>query len=283
MKTTAEIIEMFRTDRAAAREMVNGWREDAAKLDAVISDGVANDKTPAESAAELVEAIGYDRAAWITATLVQAAAWDGRISDTAKTFAATVSDRLTEDASADRGIFCHAHKTHLDQFARAFAKIAKPEPEADELDAEAEEALVEEAEKELAAETVETIREAVEASPARSAWGRGVKVYAAELLDNLAEAVAGGWVTLSDVTSPKLLERALLNGADDWRMFSEGGCSLIHNADIAERLCNPTELKRTGGGRRDPNNRENWIEAQGRALYQAARLIAEKAKEVIAK
>ena len=70
-----------------------------------------------------------------------------------------------------------------------------------------------------------------------------------------------------------MLQKELLNGADNWRQYSEGGCALIYDADIAERLCSPSELKRCKGGERQPNSRENWIECQARALGQAANLV----------
>lgn len=36
--------------------------------------------------------------------------------------------------------------------------------------------------------------------------------------------------------SGKKLEKILLNGAKDWQEYSEGGCSLTYNEDIAKRL-----------------------------------------------
>lgn len=36
--------------------------------------------------------------------------------------------------------------------------------------------------------------------------------------------------------SGKDVEKILLNGAEDWQEYSEGGCSLIMNEDIAKRL-----------------------------------------------
>ena len=99
----------------------------------------------------------------------------------------------------------------------------------------------------------------------RSAWSRGVKTYAFELVESLEDG--------ADLSNERLLEKALLNGAGDWRQYSEGGCALCYNADIAERLCSPSELKRVRGGKRQPNSRENWLECQARALWQAAALV----------
>ena len=99
----------------------------------------------------------------------------------------------------------------------------------------------------------------------RSAWSRGVKEYAVELVESLEDG--------ADLSNERLLRKALLNGAGDWRQYSEGGCALCYNADIAERLCSPSELKRVRGGKRQPNSRENWLECQARALAQAAALV----------
>lgn len=104
----------------------------------------------------------------------------------------------------------------------------------------------------------------------RSAWDKGVTVYAEELLDELREAILGGWVDLEDMASEKLVDRALLNGAANWKEYSWGGCALIYDGDIAERLCTPSELKKTRHGERRPNSREEWLDTQGRALCQAA-------------
>ena len=62
-------------------------------------------------------------------------------------------------------------------------------------------------------------------------------------------------------------------GASDWQQYSEGGCALVYDADIAERLCSKSELKRVRGGERQPNARETWLDCQARALGQAASLV----------
>jgi len=112
---------------------------------------------------------------------------------------------------------------------------------------------------------LETLAEAIKAEPARSAWDKGVKLYALELIEEISEEAWDG--------GENMRKKALLNGADDWRQFSEGGCSLIYDADIAERLCSPSELKRTRGGDRSPNKNETWIDCQARALFQACRMV----------
>lgn len=100
----------------------------------------------------------------------------------------------------------------------------------------------------------------------RSAWGSGVNAYAYDLLFDLEDAD----LELSEIESPATLRKILLNGADSWEQYSWGGCSLIYNFDIAQRLCTTSELKRTHEGDRRPNSREEWLDTQARALFQAA-------------
>ena len=108
----------------------------------------------------------------------------------------------------------------------------------------------------------------VENVKVRSAWNNGVKTYAIELLDDAASNRE-----CEEFASLQELKEAILNGASDWEQYSEGGLSLIYDTDIAERLCTPSELKRTKNGLNDPNNRENWVQVQARALFQAWELI----------
>jgi hypothetical protein len=105
--------------------------------------------------------------------------------------------------------------------------------------------------------------ENISARKARSAWEKARNIYALELLEDAEEGFSSA---------------DLLNGARTWKEFSEGGSSLIYNADIAERLCSPSELKRTREGQRAPNSRESWLECQARCLSQAATLISTLSK-----
>ena len=99
----------------------------------------------------------------------------------------------------------------------------------------------------------------------RSAWSRGVRAYALEFVESLNDS--------ADLSNETLLNKELLNGASDWQQYSEGRCALIYDADIAGRLCSPSELKRNKGGERNPNGRETWLDCQARALFQASRLV----------
>ena len=107
------------------------------------------------------------------------------------------------------------------------------------------------------------IIEAVKAKKARSYWGKGVQTYAIEMLELVAD-----WNP--DLTLENC-KKILLNGADNWHHYSDGGSFLVCDVDIAERLCSPSELKRIT--RKDGTVRGNWLSAQGNALCQAFNMI----------
>lgn len=109
----------------------------------------------------------------------------------------------------------------------------------------------------------------------RSAWSGGVKAYALDLLD---------WCERCNIEELEAdtMEEVLLNGAKDWKQYSYGGNALIYNEDIAETLCNKSELKRAyyknGQIKEKANARETWLDVQARALFQACRLLEEVIK-----
>ena len=119
--------------------------------------------------------------------------------------------------------------------------------------------------------TIEEVRKELKARKDRSAWDKGVTIYALELLDDLEENRR--FYNADMYIHPLELKAELLNGAVGWDQYSWGGSALIYDCDIAERLCTPSELKKTRGGERRPNSREEWLDTQARALYQAARRI----------
>ena len=110
----------------------------------------------------------------------------------------------------------------------------------------------------------------VENVNARSAWNKGVKWYALFLISKMEDYT-------KVVPERAEIESVLLNGAEDWKQFSYGGCALIYDEGIAETLCSPSELKKVtrkdGTIRQKANSRETWLDVQARALYQACNLI----------
>lgn len=124
---------------------------------------------------------------------------------------------------------------------------------------------------------LQTLREKLEQHKARSAWDKGVKSYAAEILDTLENVQAynnaNGTQQEYNYTASRQNHEDALNGAKDWSAYSWGGCSLVSNCAIAETLCTPSELTRTKKGSRRPNAREDWLDVHARALYQAQSLL----------
>ena len=151
--------------------------------------------------------------------------------------------------------------------------VAAPEQEQA---AEQEQEQAAEQEQDTTADILRKAADIIEARKDRSAWDKGVNAYALELLDNLAELAP------DDLRDRAIIRAALLNGASDWQQYSYGGCALIYDSDIAERLCTPSELKRCRGGEWNLSSRENWLDVQARALRRAGFRVEAAIKEVIA-
>ena len=126
--------------------------------------------------------------------------------------------------------------------------------------------------------TINELKQAIAKEKPRSAWGRGVKGYAEGLAEELKEAIQGGYFAEEKLTDRAALKEQMLNGAKGWSQYSWGGSAWIYDSDIAERLCSPSELKKTRNGERRPNSREEWLDVQARALRQAANMIMRLAR-----
>ena len=120
--------------------------------------------------------------------------------------------------------------------------------------------------------TIAEIRQEIENKKTRSAWEKGVKAYALELLEDMENERKLAKETDMNIY-PATLEAELLNGAMNWKQFSWGGCSLVYDMQIAKRLCSPSELKKTRNGERQPSANEQWLDVQTRALHQAENMI----------
>ena len=126
--------------------------------------------------------------------------------------------------------------------------------------------------------TLAKVAAELEAHKDRSAWGRGVNAYALELVEELRERAA---YEGRNPEPGKECREWMLNGAQDWSQYSWGGSSLIYDGDIAERLCTPSELKKTRHGERRPNSREEWLDTQARALTQACNRVARAYRSIV--
>lgn len=228
--------------------------------------------TPAQTVAAFVESVGYEAAVEIVASLVNRSAWDGRISRRCAEWANAQENSWDEEACSRLSIYTNRiHTAHLDQIAAAMMKYEPTtEPAAEEAPEAAEEAKEESTLNKVAAE--------LEAQKDRSAWGRGVNAYALELVEELRERAA---YEGRNPEPGKECREWMLNGAQDWNQYSWGGSSLIYDGDIAERLCTPSELKKTRHGERRPNSREEWLDTQARALTQACNRVARVYRSIV--
>lgn len=261
------------------RETVHTYRAAIDTLESIVAADRAEGRTPAQTVAAFVGAVGYDVANIAIASAVNACGdWDKRVSSKARKWAAEMPEALDRDTAIDTRIYSdRIHRAHIDQLARAMAEYTPapedPAEEAQEAQGTAEPDPI---------EVVSIASEHIRSAKCRSAWANGVRQYAEELSASLLDGVVGGWIDLADIESPRLLEKALLNGASDWAQYSWGGSSLIYDRSIAERLCTKTELKITDNGRKDPNSREKWLDTQARALYQAAQIVRENIAAALA-
>ena len=103
----------------------------------------------------------------------------------------------------------------------------------------------------------------------RSYWGKGVKQYALDILNNLDD--------VKDLPSnSRELETCLLNGASNWGQYSNGAFSLIYSEDIATRLYSPRVVescRKKNGGFASTYKGMDWLDIQAIALEEAFLLI----------
>lgn len=107
------------------------------------------------------------------------------------------------------------------------------------------------------------IIEKLQARKDRSAWDSGVTQYAIEIVEHCGKEELDG----------KDYYEALLNGAEDWRAYSFGACSLICDEDICRRLYSPSMQKRYRYGEKEPSNIDTWLDVQTLALRRACRRV----------
>ena len=133
--------------------------------------------------------------------------------------------------------------------------------------------------------SIETILNRVNQTRANSAWSRGVKLYAADILNNIIDEGQTDFIIGDDgfLRQNSWTIHCLSHGFDMWVSISRGSSYMIFNRDIAERLCTPSEFRRAEkNGFFRANSREDWLDCQGRALYQARNLILDAIKAEIA-
>lgn len=111
----------------------------------------------------------------------------------------------------------------------------------------------------------------IDDAPKRSAWTSGVHSYAVDILSRyIDDRGLNIWDEAAQIG--KITEEDLLNGAKDWCQYSRDGHSFIYNKDICHRCCSWENWKRLQDGKLPPNDHEDWLDFQARAL-QAAQIV----------
>ena len=120
----------------------------------------------------------------------------------------------------------------------------------------------------------------------RSCWDRAVQSDAIDMIervlsdcDHIVDGVFSG--TVSEFLAAVVNHVGIINSKIETvyscmpyiKESSHGGNWLIYNDDIAAHYCTPSELKRVthkdGTIRDHANSREDWLDVQARAHYQA--------------
>lgn len=131
------------------------------------------------------------------------------------------------------------------------------------------------------AQNIQTVSNEVMNTKTRSAWSKGVQSYAFHILAQFED-----WRRFNEsegLECPELDERTALNGAQDWSAWAYGGCGLVYDSAIAERLCTPSEIRRLQyktGAMKQPAPCTNWLDIEARAAHQAWRMIAEAVRKL---
>lgn len=116
--------------------------------------------------------------------------------------------------------------------------------------------------------------EKIEGLKFRSIWDKAVQEDASWLMESLFDdhfdEIVNDTMTFQSMGD---FEYVLRMGAETWKDFSEGGCALIYDGDIAKHYCTNSELKKTHNGEKAPNSKESWLDVQARAFWQAALLV----------
>lgn len=120
-------------------------------------------------------------------------------------------------------------------------------------------------------ELADKVEEELKQLKCRSAFKKGSRNIALELVDSYRKTCR--YCEIYGKPIPELNKETLLNGADDWNAYCEGGRALIYDGDIARALATPSELARTRGGELSPRGYNTWMSMQVYAYKYASVMI----------
>lgn len=93
----------------------------------------------------------------------------------------------------------------------------------------------------------------------RSAWDKGVKELMFMIVEHEGRDFKEDFKLFRTLYELKKL-------AKEWSYYGE---LYICNSQIAEQFCTPSEFKKVKGGELPPSSKEQWVDLQSRACFQA--------------
>lgn len=125
--------------------------------------------------------------------------------------------------------------------------------------------------------TINTLRKEVEAiNNGRSKWRRAIKEDALDIIDSMQEALnINDTDTLPE--SVQELKAIALNGAEDWKQYSWGGCALVYNDTIKAHYLTDSEIRRHRG---EIFEGMHLLDLQAWALLQAWQMVLDAFRRI---
>jgi hypothetical protein len=99
-----------------------------------------------------------------------------------------------------------------------------------------------------------------ESTGRKNAQERGIYHYASDLLEEQADRTC---------TDHYPVEKDLLGGADNWHMYTWGGCGLTNDEDICRMFFSPSQQKAKKYGNLPPYKGGNWLDFEAQMAMKA--------------
>lgn len=90
---------------------------------------------------------------------------------------------------------------------------------------------------------IKQLENEIKKEKANSVWGKWVKNYCFEIIDNIKNSYNYHGEDLKSFDF-QILQKLGLNGADTWLSYLLGGCSLVYNSDILKILFSPSIVEK---------------------------------------
>lgn len=122
MKTQENLDAIMQLSRFAYFELKDSLEKAIESLEKIVCDDIEKGAAPQKSYERFENEIGRWKASVVIASLVNANAWDGRISKINAEWASYCSDAFDESAMQKLRVYTKIHISHLDQLADVIRK-----------------------------------------------------------------------------------------------------------------------------------------------------------------